>query len=77
MWCPSTPAAAPAPESTRLVSAGQKYGTLPTAVKEGCAFVGWFTQPEGGQQITANSTTGGQQHYPLTPTIRGSIPISL
>ena len=45
-------------ESTRLVSAGQKYGTLPTPVKEGCAFVGWFTQPEGGQQITANSTTG-------------------
>lgn len=27
-------------------------------MKEGCAFVGWFTQPEGGQQITANSTTG-------------------
>lgn len=45
-------------ESTRLVSAGQKYGTLPTPVKEGCTFVGWFTQPEGGQQITANSTTG-------------------
>ena len=45
-------------ESTRLVSAGQKYGNLPTAVKDGCAFVGWFTQPDGGQQITANSTTG-------------------
>ena len=27
-------------------------------MKDGCAFVGWFTQPDGGQQITANSTTG-------------------
>ena len=40
------------------VSAGQAYGTLPTATKDGYIFVGWFTKPEGGTQITPNMITG-------------------
>lgn len=40
------------------VSAGQAYGALPTAAKDGYIFVGWFTKPEGGTQITPNMITG-------------------
>lgn len=43
---------------TMTVLAGQAYGKLPTAAKDGYVFIGWFTQPDGGTQITANSTTG-------------------
>ncbi len=35
------------------VTFGSAYGTLPTPVKDGHTFIGWFTQPEGGEQITA------------------------
>ena len=35
------------------VTFGSAYGTLPTPTKDGHTFVGWFTQPEGGEQITA------------------------
>lgn len=37
------------------VSYNQTYGTLPTPVWEGHAFLGWFTEKEGGVQVTAES----------------------
>ena len=43
--------------ASRTVDAGQTYGTLPTAKKDGFVFVGWFTAPEGGTQITSTSIT--------------------
>lgn len=43
--------------ASRTVDAGQTYGTLPTAKKDGYVFVGWFTAPEGGTQITPTSIT--------------------
>lgn len=35
------------------VTYGSTYGDLPKPVKDGHTFVGWFTAPEGGNQITA------------------------
>lgn len=35
----------------RTVSYGRTYGTLPEPTKEGCTFIGWFTENVGGEQI--------------------------
>ena len=35
---------------------GEKYGFLPDAVKQHYVFVGWFTQVEGGDPVTEDST---------------------
>lgn len=43
--------------ATRTVDAGQTYGTLPTAKKDGYVFIGWFTAAEGGTRITESSIT--------------------
>ncbi len=43
-------------QASRRVAAGQVYGTLPTASKDGYVFVGWFTDPTGGSQVTENMT---------------------
>lgn len=40
---------------SRKLSAGQVYGTLPTAEKSGYVFVGWFTSADGGTQVTGNT----------------------
>ena len=37
--------------STKSVTYGQSYGELPTPLKAGYSFVGWFTSTTGGQQI--------------------------
>ena len=42
-------------ESSRAVTYGSKYGTLPTATRVGYRFDGWFTEKTGGTKIT-NST---------------------
>lgn len=40
--------------STKTVSLGDiVYGELPTAVRKGYSFIGWFTEKEGGEQISA------------------------
>ena len=39
----------------RNISAGQVYGTLPTAKKDGYTFKGWYTAKSGGSKVTANS----------------------
>lgn len=31
---------------------GDAYGQLPDAAKDGCEFVGWFTEREGGESVT-------------------------
>jgi uncharacterized repeat protein (TIGR02543 family) len=43
-------------QSTKNVTFNAKYGEMPTATHTEYAFNGWFTQSEGGDQITANST---------------------
>lgn len=37
------------------VRKGGKIGALPTAVKEGYSFVGWYTQEEGGKRIAEDT----------------------
>ena len=42
-------------EPSRNLAAGQAFGELPTAELPGHFFIGWFTAPEGGEQVTASS----------------------
>jgi len=42
--------------SSSTVKAGGKYGTLPTPVREGYTFDGWFTAAEGGAKVVPGST---------------------
>ena len=43
-------------EASRNLTAGQVFGELPVATMPGYFFVGWFTAPEGGEQVTASTT---------------------
>ena len=40
-------------DTSYTVTFGSAYGSLPTPTKDGHTFIGWFTQPEGGEQITS------------------------
>lgn len=40
-------------DTSYTVTFGSAYGVLPTPTKDGHTFLGWFTQPEGGEQITS------------------------
>lgn len=55
------------PNSTKSVTYGSTYGTLPTATSQisGYSFAGWFTAATGGTQITPNT----QVPYSSTGTI--------
>lgn len=39
---------------SKAVAEGESLGTLPTVQRSGYVFLGWFTQPEGGEQVTAD-----------------------
>ena len=41
------------------------YGELPVPTREGFIFTGWFTQPEGGQQISESSIVRSQISHTL------------
>ena len=45
-------------EASRLVYSGTAYGTLPTPAWAYHTFVGWFTEPYGGAQVSAATTMG-------------------
>ena len=49
-------------EPTRNLAAGQAYGELPIPVKDGYIFIGWFTDPEGGEQVTASTIAAPANH---------------
>ncbi len=42
--------------SSKNVSYGSTYGTLPTPNKSGYSFIGWYTKPSGGVKISASDT---------------------
>ena len=43
-------------QTTIIVYYGQLYGELPVPTREHYSFLGWFTEPEGGTEVTAEST---------------------
>lgn len=45
-------------EVSRRVAAGSRYGELPIPVREGYTFKGWFSQPDGGAEITEKTVAG-------------------
>ena len=42
--------------SLKFVQNGGQYGDLPSAVRNGYAFEGWYTEPDGGSQIKPSTT---------------------
>lgn len=43
------------PEASRVINYGAAISTLPVAEKQYYKFVGWFTTPNGGSQVTAQT----------------------
>lgn len=43
---------------SKTVSYGSTYGSLPTPTRVNYIFLGWFTDPSGGSQVTAGTTVG-------------------
>ncbi len=41
--------------TVRPVTEGEPYGSLPEPKREGFSFIGWFTKPVGGEQISAET----------------------
>lgn len=56
-------------EAKRAVYAGQCYGDLPTAAKDGWTFDGWYTAPEGGSRIDGRTSS-----LPVTTRSTRTIP---
>ena len=52
-------------EMTLLLCVGDAYGTLPTPIREGYGFLGWFTAPDGGTQITPETVFEAAQPQTL------------
>ena len=50
-------------EANRNVEYGDELGTLPETLKAGHDFLGWFTEPNGGTQITANIVPTAEVTY--------------
>ncbi len=44
---------------------GGTYGALPQATREGYAFLGWFTQETGGEQVLADTAVEATQDHTL------------
>ena len=40
----------------KFVTAGEKYGALPTPKRDYCDFLGWYTEATGGDLVTENTT---------------------
>ena len=49
--------------TTKIVFKGQTYGTLPTPIKSGSTFAGWYTSATGGEKVTSSTTvTNASSH---------------
>lgn len=51
--------------SSKTVTAGESYGTLPTPVHSGYTFDGWYTSSSGGSRITSSTTVTQAQDHTL------------
>ncbi|MCD7746702.1 MAG: InlB B-repeat-containing protein [Lachnospiraceae bacterium] len=65
-------------QSSKTVSWGERYSTLPVGTKEGYSFAGWYTKKKGGKEIDEDSrvTTWGNHtlyaHW-MKPTLKQTI----
>ena len=50
---------------SRVVFAGLTYGVLPEVKRDGYHFDGWYTQAEGGEKVTAQTTVSLRQDHTL------------
>ena len=46
-------------EAKTTIREGDRYGSLPTPLREGYGFEGWFTDPDGGDAVTPDSVFTG------------------
>ncbi len=51
--------------SSKTVTVGEKYGTLPKATRKGYAFKGWYTKKSGGTKVTKNTKVTNQSAHSL------------
>lgn len=75
--------------ASKTVTSGQYFGELPTAQRTNYHFVGWFTEPEGGNRVTATTVVTEEQdttlyaHFDITgfakvmKSVSGLFPILL
>jgi len=52
-------------ENVLDIKAGGAYGLLPSARREGYIFAGWFTSPEGGEQIISSDMPISEEEHTL------------
>ncbi len=53
------------PTSSKSVTSGSTYGTLPVPTKEGHTFVGWYTAAYGGTVVTENTAVASSSSHTL------------
>lgn len=51
--------------TSRWYAYNERYNDLPTPSRNGCKFVGWFTDANGGNLVTGNSTVDRKGTYTL------------
>ena len=50
---------------SKTVTLGSPYGELPTPIRTGYTFKGWYTSAEGGIKITADDTVINSANHTL------------
>lgn len=53
------------PTASKTVVYGQTYGELPTPTRTGYAFLGWFTDPSAGNQVSSATTVSLEANQTL------------
>ena len=51
--------------ASKKVTEGDTYGTLPTPVRNGYTFDGWYTSSSGGSQVTSSTTVTQTENHTL------------
>lgn len=51
--------------ASKIVTNGKDYGELPVAVRDGYLFGGWFTEREGGEQVTSDTVVTREEDHTL------------
>lgn len=69
--------------TSRSYAVGAAYGSLPTPTRAGATFLGWFTEPDGGEQVVASellrpsvTTLYARWAAPLTTALGGELTVT-